>query len=239
MPKRGKRYEDSLKLFERDTDYQPQEAVALVKQVATAKFDETVEVHMRLNIDPRKAEEQIRDAIVMPAGLGTDVRILVFAEGDAARVAEEAGADIVADDELIARIADDGWTEFDVAIAVPEMMRKIGRLGRVLGPRGLMPSPKSGTLVPPEDIPRVITEARAGRVEFRNDRTGNIHVPIGKASFSEENLMLNFRALMDAIRRDRPPTVKGQFIKKLVIKPTMGPGIKIDPFAALALESIE
>src|SRR5690606_29785262 len=234
MAKRGKRYVDSLKLYDRDAVYQPHEAMGIVKKLATAKFEETGEVHMRLNIDPRKAEEQSRDAIVMPAGLGTEVRILVFAEGDAAHIAREAGADIIADDELIARIADEGWTEFDVAIAVPDMMRKIGRLGRVLGPRNLMPSPKSGTLVPPEDIPRVISEARAGRVEFRNDRTGNIHVPIGKASFSEENLMLNFRALMDAIRRDRPPTVKGQFIKKLVVKPTMGPGVKVDPFAALA-----
>lgn len=238
MANRGKRYEDSLKLVDRAQLYEPQEALELVKQLATAKFDETIEVHMRLGIDPRKAEEQIRDAIVMPAGLGTEVRILVFAEGEGARIAEEAGADIVADDELIARIADEGWTEFDIAIAVPDMMRKIGRLGRVLGPRGLMPSPKAGTLVPPEDIPRVIEEARAGRVEFRNDRTGNIHVPIGKASFSADDLMLNFRALMDTIRRDRPASVKGQFIRKLVVKPTMGPSVKIDPFAALALDPL-
>lgn len=237
MAKHGKKYEDSLKLLDREKLYEPEEALGLVKQMAKANFDETVEVHMRLGIDPRKAEEQIRDAIVMPAGLGTEVRILVFAEGEGARIAEEAGADIVADDELIARIADEGWTEFDVAIAVPDMMRKIGRLGRVLGPRGLMPSPKAGTLVAAEDIPRVIEEARAGRVEFRNDRTGNIHVPIGKASFSEDDLMLNFRALMDIIRRSRPASMKGQYIRKLVVTSTMSPAVKMDPFAALALDA--
>ncbi len=238
MPKHGKRYVDSLKLYDADRIYEPAEALELVKKLATAKFDETIEVHMRLGIDPRKAEEQIRDAIVMPAGLGKEVRILVFAEGDGARIAQEAGADIIADDELIARIADEGWTEFDIAIAVPDMMRKLGRLGKVLGPRGLMPSPKAGTLVPAEDIPRVINEARAGRVEFRNDRTGNIHVPIGKASFSTEDLMLNFRALIENVRRSRPASVKGQFVRKVVITSTMGPGVKVDPFAALAVEAV-
>jgi large subunit ribosomal protein L1 len=236
MAKHGKRYEDALKEFDRATEYEPSEAISLVKQLAKAKFDETIEVHFRLAIDPRKAEEQVRDAIVMPAGLGTSVRILVFAEGEAAHIAEEAGADIIASDEEIARISDQGWTEFDVAIAVPEMMRKIGRLGKVLGPRGLMPSPKGGTLVPPEDIPRVIEEARAGRVEFRNDRTGNIHIAIGKASFDADALMLNLRAVMDAMRRLRPPSVRGQFIRNMVVTSTMGPGIKIDPFAALALD---
>jgi large subunit ribosomal protein L1 len=236
MAKHGKRYEDALKEFDRATEYEPGEAISLVKQLAKAKFDETVEVHFRLGIDPRKAEEQVRDAIVMPAGLGTSVRILVFAEGEAAHIAEEAGADIIASDEEIARIADQGWTEFDVAVAVPEMMRKIGRLGKVLGPRGLMPSPKGGTLVPPEDIPRVIEEARAGRVEFRNDRTGNIHIAIGKASFDADALMLNLRAVMDAMRRLRPPSVRGQFIRNMVVTSTMGPGIKVDPFAALALD---
>ncbi len=236
MAKHGKRYEDALKEFDRATEYEPSEAIGLVKQLAKAKFDETVEVHFRLAIDPRKAEEQVRDAIVMPAGLGTSVRILVFAEGEAAHIAEEAGADIIASDEEIARIGDQGWTEFDVAIAVPEMMRKIGRLGKVLGPRGLMPSPKGGTLVPPEDIPRVIEEARAGRVEFRNDRTGNVHIAIGKASFDADALMLNLRAVMDAMRRLRPPSVRGQFIRNMVVTSTMGPGIKVDPFAAIALD---
>lgn len=236
MAKHGKRYRNALDLFDRAHEYEPREAVDLIKQMATAKFDETIEVHFRLGIDPRKAEEQVRDAIVMPAGLGTAVRILVFAEGEAARIAEEAGADIVASDEEIARITNEGWTEFDVAIAVPEMMRKLGKLGKVLGPRGLMPNPKAGTLVPPEDIPRVIEEARAGRVEFRNDRTGNVHVAIGKASFDADALMLNLRAVMDAMRRLRPPSVRGQFIRNMVVTSTMSPGVKVDPFAAIALD---
>ncbi len=235
----GKRYSDGLKEFERDTLYAPDEALALVKKLATAKFDETVEVHMRLGIDPRKAEQQIRDAIVMPAGLGRTVRILVFAEGEAARIAEEAGADIIADDEVIGRIANQGFTEFDVAIAVPDMMRKLGRLGKVLGPRGLMPSPKGGTVVPPEDIPRVIQESRSGRIEFRNDRTGNLHVPIGKASFEVSGLKANFSALMDAVRRARPSSLKGIYVRKLVVTSTMGPGIKVDPNAAIQLETPE
>lgn len=236
MAKHGKKYSDSLELFDHTKLYEPREALDLVKQMAKANFDETVEAHLRLGIDPRKAEEQIRDAIVMPAGLGRTVRILVFAEGEAAHLAEEAGADIIADDEMIEKI-NDGFTEFDVAIAIPEMMRKIGRLGRVLGPRGLMPSPKAGTVVPAEDVARVIEEARAGRVEFRNDRTGNLHVPIGKASFEVDALMQNFSALMDAIRRSRPATVKGQFVRKVVVTSTMGPGVKVDPFVALALEA--
>ncbi len=235
MAKHGKRFTDILKQYDRDRLYSPREALELVKRFANAKFDETVEVHIRLGIDPRKAEQQVRDAIVMPAGLGKTVRVLVFAEGEAADIAERAGADIVAGDEVIDQIAN-GFTDFDVAIAVPDMMRKIGRLGKVLGPRGLMPSPKSGTVVAPEDVPRVIQEARAGRVEFRNDRTGNLHVPIGKASFSVDALLQNFAALMDAVRRARPPSVKGSFIRKVVVTSTMGPGIKVDPNAAVQLE---
>lgn len=236
MAKHGKRFTDILKQYDRDRLYTPREALELVKQFANAKFDETVEVHIRLGIDPRKAEQQIRDAIVMPAGLGKTVRVLVFAEGEAADIAERAGADIIAGDEVIDQIAN-GFTDFDVAIAVPDMMRKIGRLGKVLGPRGLMPSPKSGTVVAPEDVPRVIQEARAGRVEFRNDRTGNLHVPIGKASFSIDALLQNFAALMDAVRRARPASVKGSFIRKVVVTSTMGPGIKVDPNAAVQLEA--
>ncbi len=236
MAKHGKRYIDLLKQYDRDRLYTPREALELVKQFANAKFDETVEVHIRLGIDPRKSEQQVRDALVLPAGLGKTVRILVFAEGEAADIAERAGADIVAGDEVIEQVAN-GFTDFDVAIAVPEMMRKIGRLGKVLGPRGLMPSPKSGTVVAPEDLPRVIQEARAGRVEFRNDRTGNLHVPIGKASFPVEALLQNFAALMDAVRRARPPSVKGSFIRKVVVTSTMGPGIKVDPSAAVQVEA--
>jgi large subunit ribosomal protein L1 len=237
MPKHGKKYRDSIAELDRDRLHEPREALELVRQFAKARFDETVEVHMRLGIDPRHAEQQIRGVILMPAGLGKTVRVLVFAEGDAARTAEQAGADIVGSDEIIERIDKEGFTGFDMAVAVPEMMRKIGRLGKVLGPRGLMPSPKAGTVVQPEDIPRVIEEARAGRVEYRNDRTANLHVPIGKASFEVDALMENFTALMDAIRRARPASMKGVYIRKLVVTSTMGPGIKVDPNLALALEA--
>jgi large subunit ribosomal protein L1 len=190
---------------------------------------------MRLGIDSRHAEQQVRSVVIMPAGLGKTVRIAVFAEGEAARIARDAGADIVGGDDLIERIQNEGFLGFDVAIAVPDMMRKIGRLGKILGTRGLMPNPKAGTVVQAEDIPRVIEESRAGRVEFRNDKTGNLHVVIGKASFSAEQLMENFSALMDAIRRARPSSAKGTFVRTLVVKPTMGPGVKVDPFAALSL----
>ncbi len=237
MPKHGKKYRDSLAELDRDRLHEPREALELVRQFAKARFDETVEVHMRLGIDPRHAEQQIRGVLLMPAGLGRTVRVLVFAEGDAARTAEQAGADIVGSDEIIERIDKEGFTDFDMAVAVPEMMRKIGRLGKVLGPRGLMPSPKAGTVVQPEDIPRVIEEARAGRVEYRNDRTANLHVPIGKASFEVDALMENFTALMDAIRRARPASMKGVYVRKLVVTSTMGPGIKVDPNLALALEA--
>jgi large subunit ribosomal protein L1 len=190
---------------------------------------------MRLGIDPRHSDQQIRTTVVLPHGLGKTVRILVFAEGEAARIAQEAGADYIGDDETIARIANEGWVEFDVALAVPDMMRKIGRLGKVLGRRGLMPNPKGGTLVQPEDIPRAIEEARAGRVEFRNDKTANIHVPIGKASFGAEQLRDNMAAIMDAVRRARPAAAKGTFMRRVVITTTMGPGIKVDPNDALAM----
>ncbi len=238
MPKHGKRYVDSIKAYEPDKLYSPSEAIRLVKSLAKARFDETIDVHMRLGIDPRHAEQQVRGVILMPSGLGKTVRILVFAEGEAERIARDAGADIVGSDELIAEI-EKGFTAFDIAIAVPDMMRKIGKLGKVLGPRGLMPSPKGGTVVPPEDLPRVIEEARAGRIEIRNDRTGNLHVPIGKASFTEQQLVANFMALMDELRRMRPPAVKGQFVRKVVVTPTMGPGVRVDPFEALAMKAEE
>ena len=235
MAKHGKRYLDAIKGYDAEKFYTPDQAVDLVKKVSSAKFDETIDVHMRLGIDPRHAEQQIRGVILMPSGLGKTVRILVFAEGDAARTAESAGADIVGSDELVNRIEKEGFTAFDVAIAVPDMMRKIGKLGKVLGPRGLMPSPKGGTVVQPEDLPRVIEESRAGRIEFRNDRTGNLHVPLGKASFTEAQIMANFSALMDELRRMRPSSVKGQFVRKVVLTPTHGPSVKVDPFAAIAL----
>jgi large subunit ribosomal protein L1 len=233
--RKGKRYTEAAEKIDRAELYSPEEAVKLVKELANAKFDETVEVHMRLGIDPRHSDQQIRTAIVMPHGLGKTVRVLVFAEGEAAQIARDAGADIIGDDEIINKIQNEGWVEFDIGLATPDMMRKISRLGRVLGRRGLMPNPKAGTLVQPDDIARAINEARAGRVEFRNDRTGNIHVPIGKASFTEEALLGNMAVLMDTIRRNRPAAVKGQFVRRCVLTSTMGPGIKVDPFAALAM----
>ncbi len=239
MPKHGKRYEAALQKIDRSQLYSPEEAIKRLKECATAKFDETVELLFRLGIDPRHSEQQIRSTVLLPHGLGKEVRVLVFAEGEAARIAEEAGADIIADDEIIQKIEKEGWVDFDVALAVPEMMRKIGRLGKVLGRRGLMPNPKAGTLVQPEDLPRAIEEARAGRLEFRNDRTGNVHVPIGKASFDEKKLLDNMAAVVDAIRRNRPASAKGTYVKRLVLTSTMGPGIRVDPNAALEMRAPE
>jgi large subunit ribosomal protein L1 len=238
MAKRGKRYNEALAKLDRDKLYGPEEAVKLVQDFAQAKFDETIEMHFRLGIDPRHSDQQVRSTVILPHGLGKEVRVLVFAEGEAARAAEEAGADIIADDEIIAKI-NDGWVEFDVALAVPDMMRKIGRLGRVLGRRGLMPSPKSGTLVQPEDMAQAIQEARAGRLEFRNDRTANIHVPIGKASFEYQKLYENMVAMVEAIRRNRPSGAKGVYIKRMVITSTMGPGIRMDPRATFSTAAAE
>ncbi len=235
MPKHGKKYLEAAAKVDREKLYSPQEAIKLLKEIAPAKFDETVELHLRLGIDPRHSDQQIRSTVLLPYGLGKTVRVLVFAEGEAAKIAQEAGADYVADDELIAKIANEGWTEFDVALAVPEMMKKIGRLGKVLGRKGLMPNPKAGTLVQPEDLPRVIEEARAGRIEYRNDKTGNVHIPIGKVSFSEEQLLGNLAAVMDSVRRNRPAAAKGTYIRRAVLSSTMGPGIRLDPNAALSI----
>jgi large subunit ribosomal protein L1 len=234
MAKHGKKYMQAAAQVQDDKNYPPQEAVALAKQTSYAKFDATMEVHLRLGVDPKQADQQVRGVVVLPHGLGKTVRVLVFAEGEGARIAREAGADYVADDEMIKQIQG-GWVEFDVAIAVPEMMGKVGRLGRVLGTRGLMPNPKAGTVAPANDLPRLIREARAGRVEFRLDKTGNVHVPIGKVSFSEQALYENFATLMDAIRKAKPAAAKGAFLRKVVVTPTMGPGVKVDPAAALAL----
>jgi len=235
MPKHGKKYLEAAAKVDREKLYTPQEAIKLLKEIAPAKFDETVELHLRLGIDPRHSDQQIRSTVLLPYGLGKTVRVLVFAEGEAAKIAQEAGADYVADDELIAKIANEGWTEFDVALAVPEMMKKIGRLGKVLGRKGLMPNPKAGTLVQPEDLPRAIEEARAGRIEYRNDKTGNVHIPIGKVSFSEEQLLGNLAAVMDSVRRNRPAAAKGTYIRRAVLTSTMGPGIRLDPNAALSI----
>lgn len=235
MPKHGKKYLEALAKIDREKLYTPEEAIKLIKEIAPAKFDETVELHLRLGIDPRHSDQQIRSTVLLPYGLGKTVRVLVFAEGEAAKIAQEAGADYVADDELIAKIANEGWSEFDVALAVPEMMKKIGRLGKVLGRKGLMPNPKAGTLVQPEDLPRAIEEARAGRIEYRNDKTGNLHVPIGKVSFSEQQLLGNLAAVMDSVRRNRPAAAKGAYIRRAVLSSTMGPGIRLDPNATLSI----
>jgi large subunit ribosomal protein L1 len=232
MAKHGKKYLAALAKIDENNWYTPEEAVKLVKETHFVKFDSTVEVHMRLGVDPRHADQQVRDVVVLPHGLGKTVRVLVFAQGEGAALARAAGADVVADDdETIAKIQG-GWTEFDVAISTPDLMGKVGRLGRVLGPRGLMPNPKAGTVVPAEDLPRVINESKAGRVEFRVDKTANLHIPIGKASFDEKQLYENLASLMEAIKKARPASVKGTFIKRITLTSTMGPGIKLDPMQA-------
>ncbi len=233
MPKRGRKYQEAAAKIDRDKLYTRAEAVKLVKDTAFTKFDPTVEVHFRLGVDPRHADQQVRDVVNLPHGLGKTVRVLVFAEGEDATLATEAGADIVADDEVIKQIQG-GWTEFDVAIAVPSMMGKVGRLGRVLGPRGLMPNPRAGTVAPGSDLPRLIEEAKAGRVEFRVDKTSNVHAPIGKASFTEEQLMDNLQTVIDSIKRARPAAAKGTYVRRVVLANTMGPGIRLDPMEAIS-----
>lgn len=237
MPKRGKKYLEAAKKVDRDHFYSPVEAIKLAKEVSYSSFDNTVELHLRMGLDPRRSDQQIRGVVRLPSGLGKSVRVLVFAAGEAAQIARDAGADfIISDDEGIKKIMD-GWVDFDVSIAVPEMMRKVGRLGRVLGRRGLMPTPKTGTVVQAEDLPRVINESKAGRVEYRLDRSGNIHCPIGKVSFTDEKLLANMTAIMDTIRRVKPAAVKGVYVKHVSLAPSMGPGVKVDATAALAMEA--
>jgi large subunit ribosomal protein L1 len=222
-----------------DEQYLPQDAMKLVKETSYTKFDATVEVHMRMGLDPRQADQQVRDVVVLPHGLGKSVRVAVFAQGEGATAARAAGADVVVDDDETFAKIQGGWLDFDVAISTPDLMGKVGRLGRVLGPRGLMPNPKAGTVVPAEDIARAITEAKAGRVEFRVDKTANIHVQIGKASFEAEKLTENFAALMEAIKKARPAGAKGIYIKRITLAATMGPGIKVDPNAAQSMQDTE
>jgi large subunit ribosomal protein L1 len=236
MPKRGKKYQEAAKLIDRDKAYLPDEAVDLVRRVSYSSFDGTIEVHLRIGVDPRQADQQVRSTVSLPHGTGRSVRVLVFAEGEGERTAREAGADFVGSDDLIKQIQE-GWLEFDVAVATPSIMGKVGRLGRQLGPRGLMPSPKSGTIVPDADLMRVVRELKAGRVEFRLDKTANIHVPIGRASFSKEQLFENFAALMEAVQRARPASAKGQYVRRITITPTMGPGIKVDVNQASTMQS--
>ncbi len=234
MAKHGKKYLAAAQKVNPRKEYTLDEAVKLVKEASFVNFNETVELHARLGIDPRQSDQQVRTTVLLPAGLGKTVRILVFAEGEAARAAEAAGADYVAGDEMIAKIKNEEWTEFDVSIAVPEMMRKVGGLGKVLGRKGLMPNPKAGTVVNADDLPRAISEARAGRVEFRNDKTGNVHIPLGKIQFTEAQLMENLTAVVDALRRAKPSTSKGIYVKRIVLTSTMGPSIRLDANAALS-----
>jgi large subunit ribosomal protein L1 len=239
MAKHGKKYTAAAAKVDSDTLYTPREAMKLVKETSTSKFDGTVEVHLRMGLDPRQADQQMRDVVVLPHGLGKTVRVLVFAQGEGAASALAAGADVVADsDEWINKIAG-GWTDFDVAISTPDMMGKAGRLGRVLGPRGLMPNPKAGTVVPAQDLPRVIKEAKAGRVEFRLDKTANVHVGIGKVSFEENKLYENFASLMEAIKKARPTGAKGVFIRHITVAATMGPGINLEVNVAQSMGATE
>lgn len=235
MAKHGKKYTDAAKLVDRMKYYAPAEAVELLKKVAYEKFNGTVEVHFRLGVDPRHADQQVRSTVLLPAGLGKTVRVLVFAEGDGARLAEQAGADYVGLDDMITKIQG-GWLDFDMAIATPQVMGKVGRLGRVLGTRGLMPNPKAGTIVQPDDLPRAIREARQGRVEFKVDKTGNLHVPIGKVNFTTEQIMENLSALVDAVNRAKPTGAKGIYVKRMTLTSTMAPGIRLDTLQASALK---
>ncbi len=234
MPKHGKKYREAAAKVDRTSIYPPMEALRLAQETSFTRFDGTIELHIRLGVDPRHAEQQVRDTVMLPHGLGKSVRILAFAEGDAARIAQDAGVDYIADDELIERIKG-GWVDFDVSVATPSMMSKVGRLGKILGPRGLMPNPKAGTVAQEDDLPRVIKELKAGRVEFRIDRTANLHMPIGKASFETQKLYENMAALMEAIIKARPASAKGTFIRRVTLTSTMGPGIRVDPNAAQAM----
>jgi len=222
----GKRYTDLLKRFDRARLYSPLEALELVRSLASAKFDETIEMALRLGVDPRRADQIVRGSLALPAGTGKTKRVAVFAAGEPAAEARAAGADVVGADDLIARIEKEGFLDFDVAIATPDMMAQVGRLGRVLGPRGLMPNPKTGTVT--TDVGRAVTEFRGGRVEYRTDRVGNIHVPIGKASFSRDDLIANFRAVVDELSRVKPAASKGRYIRSVTLSPSQGPGVHID-----------
>ncbi|MCK5052950.1 MAG: 50S ribosomal protein L1 [Anaerolineales bacterium] len=234
MPKHGRKYREALAKIDRKKNYEPMEALKLAQETSFTKFDGTIEVHIRLGVDPRHADQQVRDTVMLPHGLGRTIRVLVFAEGEAAREAQKEGADYIIDDEIIKQIQN-GWFEFDATVATPRMMSTVGRLGKILGPRGLMPNPKAGTVVPEDDLPRVIKELKAGRVEFRTDKTANLHVPIGKASFELQKLFENFSALVDSVRRSKPPASKGTFFRTITVTSTMGPGVRVDPGAAIAI----
>ena len=231
MAKMGKNYIESAKLIDKNALYTPAESMELAIKTSKAKFDETIEVHVRLGVDPRHADQQVRGAVVLPHGTGKTVRVLVFAKGDKAKEAEAAGADFVGAEELVDKIQKENWFEFDVVVATPDMMGVVGRLGRVLGPKGLMPNPKSGTVT--FDVAKALNDIKAGKVEYRVDKTAIVHVGIGKKSFGSEKLMDNFRTLMDAIVKAKPAAAKGQYIKSVTVASTMGPGVKINPTKVL------
>lgn len=224
MAKHGKKYQEALKLLEDGKLYAAKEAVEIVKKTATAKFDETIELHVRLGVDPKYADQQVRGAVVLPHGTGKTKRVLVFAKGEKVKEAEEAGADFVGSDEMVAKIQG-GWLDFDVAVATPDMMGTVGRLGKVLGPRGLMPNPKLGTVT--MDLTKAISEIKAGKVEYRTDKAGNVHCPIGKASFDETKLLENYQTLIDTLNRAKPAAAKGQYMKSITVSSTMGPGVPV------------
>ena len=236
MTGHGKKYREAANLIDRSKVYHPQEAVELTKKTSHANFDETVELHLRMGLDPRNASQQVRGVALLPNGLGKKVRVLVFAQGEAEKIAETAGADYAGGDELIKKV-EDGWLEFDTAIATPEMMGKVGKLGKILGRRGLMPNPKSGTVVSMDDLPGVIEDARKGRVEFKLDRTAIIHVPLGKVSFEDNMLLDNLTAVVEAVVKAKPSGAKGQYVKSAFLTTSMGPGIKLDLQPTLSLSS--
>jgi large subunit ribosomal protein L1 len=236
MVRHGRKYQEAATLIDKAKAYQPQEAVEMAKKSAHARFDETVELHLRMGLDPRNASQQVRGVALLPHGLGKKVRVLVFAQGEAEKVAGTAGADYIGGDDLIKKI-EDGWLDFDTAIAIPEMMGKVGKLGKILGRRGLMPNPKSGTVVAMDNLPKVIEDARKGRVEFKLDRTAIIHVALGKVSFEDSMLMDNLTSVMEAVVKAKPSGAKGQYVKSAYITTTMGPGIKLDLAPTLALSS--
>ncbi len=236
MPLHGKKYQEAVKLLDKTKVYSPEEAIELTKKMTRTRFDETVELHLRMGLDPRNASQQVRGVALLPHGLGKQVRVLVFAQGEAARVAETAGADFVGGDELIQKI-EGGWLDFDTAVATPDMMGKVGKLGKILGRKGLMPNPKSGTVVAGTDLARAVEDARKGRVEFKLDRTAIIHVPLGKASFENSRLMANLTAIVEAVMKAKPSGAKGQYVKTAYMTTTMGPSINLDLKPTLALTS--
>jgi len=234
MAKHGKKYQEAAKLIDRTKAYNPEEAISLTKKMSYTKFDQTVELHLRMGVDPRHADQQVRGVALLPNGLGKPLRVLVFAQGEAQKIAQDAGADSVGGDEIAKKI-EEGWLDFDVAIATPDMMPKIGKLGKILGRKGLMPNPKSGTISQPADLPRVIADARKGRVEFKLDKTAIIHTPVGKVSFDDKKLLENLAAIVEAVVKAKPSGAKGQYIKTATLTASMGPGIKLDLTPTLSL----